>query len=316
MMKKVLGAIAAVVAIAVIGATPASAATEFGSTCSAEKSVPTTYTLTTLSAPSSTLPLTAPVSGVVTKVKVQLSLPLPLSIPEQVKLLKPAGGKSYTVTSQAEVHTVTGSLVTETRMPVQAGERLAVRGLPFTYMGSSYPGYEFYCEDPASVLGVNPADVPQGSTAEFSEAPVGQLPLSAVIEPDADHDGYGDETQDKCPQSAAVQTECPTVTVEATASAKRSSVTVLVTTSNPAPVTVAGTVKLGKGKSAKLTSKGQTVSPGKISRFTLKFTKKLKAALSGLSPKQSLKLKVAASATDLIGRVSSKLLTVKLKGQG
>jgi hypothetical protein len=32
---------------------------------------------------------------------------------------------------------------------------------------------------------------------------------SAVIEPDADRDGFGDETQDRWPASAAAQGRCP-----------------------------------------------------------------------------------------------------------
>src|SRR5262249_49078219 len=34
--------------------------------------------------------------------------------------------------------------------------------------------------------------------------------VSAVIEPDADHDGFGDETQDQCPTQATTQGPCDT----------------------------------------------------------------------------------------------------------
>jgi hypothetical protein len=33
--------------------------------------------------------------------------------------------------------------------------------------------------------------------------------IQGVIEPDADHDGYGDETQDSCPSDASTQGACP-----------------------------------------------------------------------------------------------------------
>jgi hypothetical protein len=36
-----------------------------------------------------------------------------------------------------------------------------------------------------------------------------KLMISADIEPDADHDSYGDETQDLCPTRADVHTACP-----------------------------------------------------------------------------------------------------------
>jgi hypothetical protein len=35
--------------------------------------------------------------------------------------------------------------------------------------------------------------------------------ISVVLEPDADHDGFGDETQDQCPTNATTQGPCPTV---------------------------------------------------------------------------------------------------------
>jgi hypothetical protein len=37
------------------------------------------------------------------------------------------------------------------------------------------------------------------------------LDLSATLEPDADHDGFGDETQDQCPTNASTQGACPVI---------------------------------------------------------------------------------------------------------
>jgi len=137
-----------------------------------------------------------------------------------------------------------------------------------------------------------------------------------VLEPDADSDGFGDETQDKCPQLASAQTACPLIAVNAVTGVKRKgAVVVLITTDNAAPVTVTGTVNLGKGRKAKLSSKAKAVTPGTVTRFTLKFPKKLKAALEDLARKRSLKLKVIASATNVLGQVTSDKLKVSLKGQ-
>jgi hypothetical protein len=36
-----------------------------------------------------------------------------------------------------------------------------------------------------------------------------ETPVQATVEPDADRDGYGDETQDQCPTDAAFQGPCP-----------------------------------------------------------------------------------------------------------
>lgn len=40
-----------------------------------------------------------------------------------------------------------------------------------------------------------------------------ELSLSAQLEPDADYDGYGDVTQDLCPNNAITQGVCPTPVV-------------------------------------------------------------------------------------------------------
>jgi hypothetical protein len=51
-----------------------------------------------------------------------------------------------------------------------------------------------------------------GPTAE----PGVQLDVSALLEQDADHDGFGDETQDQCPTTASTQGPCPTTPTTAT----------------------------------------------------------------------------------------------------
>jgi hypothetical protein len=95
-------------------------------------------------------------------------------------------------------------------------------------------GYEFFERIPVEdgyVLGLDPGEdaevamtVPMATgdqMYQFSgEAPVGQtrtatgpfpeyrVNVAATIEPDADGDQYGDETQDFCPTDAATQAEC------------------------------------------------------------------------------------------------------------
>lgn len=52
---------------------------------------------------------------------------------------------------------------------------------------------------------------PLGEGEERGQTAIGQareLEISATIEPDADHDGFGDETQDGCPNSAATAPPC------------------------------------------------------------------------------------------------------------
>jgi uncharacterized repeat protein (TIGR01451 family) len=58
----------------------------------------------------------------------------------------------------------------------------------------------------------NPPDAPIGTSASFPGAALNNLKIgvSAVVEPDADGDNFGDESQDSCPTDAAVHSgPCP-----------------------------------------------------------------------------------------------------------
>ncbi len=311
---------AAVMVASLAAASSASAATEFGDTCTGDKPAPGEYTLTTLTAPPGPLPLTAPSPGVITKLKVNIGYPLPIAVPESVKVLRSAGGNNYTVVNQATVNAATGVTVADARLPVQTGDRLGLHGQPFTFEGSPTPGISFYCGETEGILGAVLGDVGPGSSAKFEEVTKGRVPLAAVVEPDADNDGFGDETQDKCPQAASLQTECPVVVVDSFALAKKSSIVVLVSTDESAPVTVSGSAKLPKASKASSSAKAKlkkvthTVPAGRLVRFTLKFPGNLKAALKGLPRGKSITVKLQASATNLAGQVSKDKAKLKLKG--
>jgi hypothetical protein len=183
-----------------------------------------------------------------------------------------------------------------------------------------------YCNSaggPSDKLGFLSGNPTPGSiftaTAELANR---LIPASVTIEPDADHDGYGDETQDQCPQNPAAHFQCsvvapvPALSVSALARAQKGSAQVLVASSVQASVTVTATVKLGKGKKATLRGGTKSVAPGAIAPFTLRFPAKLKSRLAKLSPKQFLKLKVQTSARDALGQTRTRLTPLKLPGQG
>jgi hypothetical protein len=316
-LKLVPAAAAAALAISLLGAAGATAATEFGDNCQGD-SAATDYTLTTLSGPSGPLPLTAPSAGVVTRVRLNVDGEgMQIAIPTSVKTLRSVGGKSFLVTGQATVN-VFGDTTADVRLPVQAGDRLGLRGQPFSIGESPVPGISFFCaEEAEGVLGAVAGDPQPGSTTEFSlENPNSRVPISAILEPDVDNDGFGDETQDKCPQSAALQVACPPVTIDVASQVTRKSVRLLVATSQTAPVSVTGVVGLGKKRKATLVGGAQTVPAGKIAGFTLKFPRKLKTRLLELAPKQKLTLRITTTATNAAGLVSTHLVKAKLKGQG
>jgi hypothetical protein len=159
-----------------------------------------------------------------------------------------------------------------------------------------------------------------GSTAPFASDFPYLVPVTALIEPDADGDGYGDETQDKCPQAASVQAECPVIVLDSFALAKKSSIVVLVAASESGSVTVSGTAQLPKSSKAASSAKAKlkkvkkNVTAGKIASFTLKFPGSLKAALRSLPRGKSITVKLQASATNVTGQVSKDKAKVKLQG--
>jgi hypothetical protein len=312
LMAVILGA---AVSVSLVAASSASAATEFGDGCIANRASETEpLTLFQISSPQSGLPSAAPTAGVITKWKLNLisppeEEPIPPVIPQTLKVLRLNTGAKTATTIGEDTRTVGSGLNTfDVRIPVAAGDRLGLFGSIAT----------LFCEtsNPGNSTGAIEGGAPSGSTGSYVEIPEQvRVPVVAVLEPDADNDGYGDETQDLCPQSAAVQTACPVIALSTSAVAKKGLVTVLITSSTQAPVTVTGAVNLGKGKSAKLNGGTQVVVPAAIAKFTLLFPGKLKSKLKQLSRKRFLWLNLTATATNIAGQVSSSALKVKLKGQ-
>jgi hypothetical protein len=325
--KLVLSAVTAVLAVCVIGAGSASAATEFGDTCTATAASGESLsaTLFDITSPANPLPLAAPSAGVVTSWKMSLSVPeevVPRIIPQTLKVLRlDTGAKTALVVGEASGLIGSGPNVIPARIPIQTGDRLGLFGSgPVTFEGSTSEVGTLYCgEQGDAAIGAIIGGPPPGATAPYSELPEVsevRIPGTAVIEPDADGDGFGDETQDLCPQSALSQTACPVVTLSASASAGKKLATVLVTADQPATVGVTGKASLGKGKKAKLKAKAKAVSPGTLTKFKLKFSSALKKRLKELTPKQFVTLKVAVSAPNVVGKPTQKKIKLKLKGQG
>lgn len=152
-----------------------------------------------------------------------------------------------------------------------------------------------------------------------------------MVEPDVDGDGFGDETQDKCPQSAQYQTTCPVIALGITANAGKKSIFVQATTSLQAPVQVYGQVGWGFKPKPKVRSRRQSrrgrkllvglnggtqkVAPGQIARFVVPLPRSVKRRLDRITPKESLKAQISASAPNLVGPATTQTVTVRLKGR-
>jgi hypothetical protein len=300
------------------GVASASAATEFGSACAANSVAPLQSLVSVAHGSSSPLPVAAPSAGVITEWKLNVELSeltpeekseLATAIAQQLLVLRPAGPDHYVVVGRSEAGTLDlGGVSTHpASIPVQQGDLLGLSG-----------AFTLFCEttDPGDASAPFFGSPPTGATIE-TEAPVGevQVPVVATIEPDADGDGAGDETQDRCPQSPAYQAPCPVVTINSKPMAGKKAVSLYVTTSLTTSVGVTATVPLGKGRTATLTAPAQTIGPGSLTPFRLGFPKPLVKALRKLPAKRSLRMSITAAATNISGPPSTTTSTVRLKGQ-
>ena len=298
-------------AIGAIGVPWPSGAVEFGDACTANNGFETPFTLFEISNPQNPMPTAAPSAGVLTKLRTRTfhsshsitSAAIRCSPPTRPGQVQIIGETGQTVTGGANSF--------DAQIPVKAGDAVRHRAR----LRRTEPRMRIGIQK-ASLIGGFFGNPGVGATTPAIEAPGSfRVPAVGVVEPDADNDG-GDKLQDLCPQSAAIQTACPVVTIDALSLKGKGAVTVLVAVSFPAPVSVTGSVKLGKGVQAKLKAPPQSLTAGPIAKFKLKFPAKLKERLKELDPGQKLRLKVSADATNVTGSISHDKLKVPLKGEG
>jgi hypothetical protein len=93
------------------------------------------------------------------------------------------------------------------RVPVAGGEQLAF----YLASGDTYQCY-FPTDSSEENRGVDGSDPAAGDSLDFNNlGAFGRLNLEAVVEPDADRDGFGDETQDGCRSAAGDNDGCPLI---------------------------------------------------------------------------------------------------------
>jgi len=124
--------------------------------------------------------------------------------PVTLKILFPGAAEGYyTVAgSSGPENAVENTVQTfAARVPVRAGSVLGFSVQGVTYCARYLGVGEF-------AAGFIDADAPVGSASPFILEPV-RLPVSVTVEPDADRDGFGDETQDGCPGDPTTLGACP-----------------------------------------------------------------------------------------------------------
>jgi hypothetical protein len=308
----------------------ASGATEVGTDCAADAEAPP-HTLVPLEKQPSGRPLTAPTSGVVTSWRIDLASPLTSAPAQALKVMRAeSGANTFEVVAEtAPMPLMAASNVFPARISVQAGDRFGVSG--------GEAGSVMFCSNrPGESFGSVGNDVRAGSSATFTPGSEVQVPVVATVEPDRDGDGYGDETQDGCPQSAAYQGPCPTITLDTFPVVLKRSILVLVGASETSSVQVFGQVgwkprhkggalatktpgkpgdHISTGVIVGLSGGTTLVKPGEVTPYNVKLPKAVIRHLSDISPKQVVKGTITARTTDLAGRVTEHTITIRLHGR-
>jgi len=191
--RALLGALA----ISGLVAAPASAASIIGSTSSPTVNCGAGYTFVQDPSPPG-VPYAAPSNGVITSWRFEAT-----GGPPQIKFkaFRPTGGGHFKVLAEsaATVPAASTSTTYPIRIPVRAGD---VIGLSILTAGN------------CATLGGSQMFV-AGDSAPGSDLPYEATPhtleVAATVEPDADSDGYGDETQDQCPAQVGTAGACDLV---------------------------------------------------------------------------------------------------------
>lgn len=153
----------------------------------------------------------------------------------------------------------TGAHTFPTRIPVNAGDTIGLRltsGNCLSTTSSVTDKLLIKTGPPTSVGGTSTFPTVYSALTIF---------VTAALEADADRDGYGDETQDKCPQLASTQGGCPPDTV-ITKKPKRHSVkpkSKLTFTSTIAGSTFSCSIDAKKTKACTSPATYKCLSPGK-----------------------------------------------------
>ncbi len=153
-----------------------------------------------------------PYDGVITASAFYLGGELEAGNTVQVQTAHKTGATTGTVASEGAAHGLLGLTPSTVhafaeRVPARAGDVLAARFHSSYYIQTT--PYFFKTAAPSDLAAVaGPTAAGANFTTSGSPAAERRLNLEAVLEPDEDHDGYGDASQDLCPGSPIATGAC------------------------------------------------------------------------------------------------------------
>jgi hypothetical protein len=263
----------------------------------------------------------APSDGVVVRWRVKDA-----SGPMAVRVTRSVGADYLFVSSSAlEIPADTGLATFATRQPIKAGDFIGLELRSATATFGLDPAGMAPSGTAATVFA---GPIPDGTVATPVSPPIdkARVYVNADVEPDADHDGFGDETQDQCPSDASTAGSCPPPAKDTTPPAisasiaktlklsKNGAISFLMTTKEDASGNATGTISLPKAsKVVRFKSAKVKLAIGKLTRVTLKLSSSnLKAARKALRH-HKLKARLTITVKDIAGNRSVIRRTVKLK---
>lgn len=261
----------------------------------------------------------------------------------KLKVGRPVAGSDYTIVGESVAGAQTPGVSTFTaRIPVRAGDILG----EFNTGGAC-------SEVTSNADDIEPwvfADQAVGTTASFTPTSGNRLALQATVEPDADGDGFGDETQDQCPTDASTQAPCPAAPTpppaappatpppptESTGSAppplkdttapavsasihrllrlsKKGTISFMLKSSEQANATVTGTISLPKSKRLRFKTAKRRLAAHRRARITLKLSKHTLKKVRRALRHHRLKTKITITVKDAAGNKTLKRRTVRLR---
>ncbi|MDX6644249.1 MAG: hypothetical protein QOD76_2211 [Solirubrobacteraceae bacterium] len=192
-------------------AAPAGAAMTFGSALADPPDTPSvcgsssTWATTSLEGTD----LTSPIDGVIARWRVRGSGAHDQAFTKsgasvELRVLRPAAGGEYTAVGRSASVPLglTDAVVgpTDTRLEVHQGDILAVTPSPGDWVKVARGlGREGKAVRHDWIPDLADGETRAPSTGQCLDGHEKEIMVNADVEPDADHDGYGDETQDPCP---------------------------------------------------------------------------------------------------------------------
>jgi hypothetical protein len=305
--------------------TASASAIEIGSLCTGDQAGSGARTIVQNERQISTVQIDTTSPGVVTRWKVNTLGSTQLAREERVKVFKRLETTKLEAVAESTPQMVQPERLNEfeARIPVPVGVRFGVysSGASPLYCASSPPSTSdnFYESN---------NDVPVGVTATINTVRVGVVALAVDVEPDADHDGFGDETQDFCPTNPLSQcvpmaappggdmTTAPAPTPAALSlqlKAKLEGNVVAVQVAGSAAATVAVSDSF-RGRSV-AGPKSAALTPGQVARAYLPLSAALKRQLQKLPRKRKVNLLIEASGQGAAGGSGAASIELTLHGR-